>query len=320
MGKRRIRNLQSLGYKNIIGYDTRKDRRKEAAETYGISVIENLDGFDYSDILAVFVSVPPDKHIDYMEIARKNNLHCFIEASVVCDGLSRLADEIEKTDLKFYASTTLRFHPAVKMIKEFVNNGTLGKISNFSYHSGQYLPDWHPWEDIHDYYVGKKETGGCREIVPFELSWLNDVFGKVNEVSGINGKTIELGVDIDDVYAIALRYESNIIGTLLVDVVSRSAIRQLVINGDKGQICWNWDDGAIKIYSSENGQWTRYETEKGESADGYNKNIIEEMYIDEVQAFLESIQKNLPVRNSLRDDIFTLNCLYSAEKSQPVIV
>jgi predicted dehydrogenase len=309
-----------LGYKNITGYDIKEERRKEASETYGISVVENLDGFDYGEILAVFVSVPPDKHVEYMKIAKKNNLHCFTEASVVNDGLENLADEIEKTDLKFYASTTLRFHPAVKKIKKFVNDGMLGKISNFSYHSGQYLPDWHPWEDIRDYYVSKKETGGGREIVPFELSWLNDVFGKVTAVSGINGKTIEMGVDIDDVYAISLLYEPKIIGALLVDVVSRNAIRQLVINGDKGQLCWNWEDGAIKTYCPESGQWTQHEIEKGESADGYNKNIIEEMYIDEVRAFLESIEKNIPVRNSLRDDIFTLNVLYSAEKSQPITV
>ena len=316
MGKRRVRNLKSLGYKNITGYDVREDRRKEAAENYEINTIDNLDGFNFNDTLAMFVSVSPDIHIQYAEMARKNNIHCFIEASVVCDGLNNLADEIEKTDLKFYASCTMRFHPAIMKIKEFVQNGKLGKVSNFSYHSGQYLPDWHPWEDIRDFYVSKRDTGGCREIVPFELAWINDVFGEVDGISGINGKTINLGVDIDDVYAIAIRYKSDVIGALLVDVVSRTAIRQIVINGDKGQLCWNWNDDEIKVYSADSGEWESHKFSKGKASDGYNVNISEEMYIDEVRAFLDSIYNNKPVCNSIRDDIYTLSCLYSAENSQ----
>ena len=39
MGKRRVRNLQALGYRNIIGFDMREDRRKEAKEKYGIQTV-----------------------------------------------------------------------------------------------------------------------------------------------------------------------------------------------------------------------------------------------------------------------------------------
>jgi hypothetical protein len=39
------------------------------------------------------------------------------------------------------------------------------------------------------------------------------------------------------------------------------------------------------------------------------------MYIDEVRTFLDAIYKNQPVCNSLRDDIYNLNCLYSVENS-----
>ena len=42
--------------------------------------------------------------------------------------------------------------------------------SGFVYHSGQYLPDWHPWESYKDFYVSNPATGARREIVPFELS------------------------------------------------------------------------------------------------------------------------------------------------------
>jgi threonine dehydrogenase-like Zn-dependent dehydrogenase len=34
MGKRRIRNLKSLGYNDIVGFDKRADRRQEAKKLY----------------------------------------------------------------------------------------------------------------------------------------------------------------------------------------------------------------------------------------------------------------------------------------------
>ena len=83
---------------------------------------------------------------------------------------------------------------------------TLGKVANFSYHSGQYLPDWHPWERVADYYVSNPETGGAREIVPFELTWLTEVFGWPASVSGERASTMDVGAAIDDTYVLTLRY------------------------------------------------------------------------------------------------------------------
>ena len=42
MGKRRIRNLLKLGYKNIAGFDPRKDRRKEVEKLYKIQTFSNI--------------------------------------------------------------------------------------------------------------------------------------------------------------------------------------------------------------------------------------------------------------------------------------
>ena len=79
------------------------------------------------------------------------------------------------------------FHPAIKDIKRIIQSGEFGNITNFSYHSGQYLPDWHPWEKVSEYYVSNRETGGGREIVPFELTWIADVIGFPKKVTGFFG-------------------------------------------------------------------------------------------------------------------------------------
>lgn len=53
----------------------------------------------------------------------------------------------------------------------------------YIYHVGQYLPDWHPWESYKDFFIGKKETNGCREIYAIQLPWILDAFGLVKNVT-----------------------------------------------------------------------------------------------------------------------------------------
>ena len=43
MGKRRVRNLQALGIKNIIGLDKREDRREETEKNYQIKTVSSFD-------------------------------------------------------------------------------------------------------------------------------------------------------------------------------------------------------------------------------------------------------------------------------------
>ena len=49
MGKRRVRNLQALGHKDIAGFDPRADRREEGASRYGIKTFDT-----YNKALAEF--------------------------------------------------------------------------------------------------------------------------------------------------------------------------------------------------------------------------------------------------------------------------
>ena len=189
MGKRRIRNFQSLGLKDIVGFDFRNDRRDEAEKKYKIKTIDALGEDILSKVDVFIVSTPPDKHLEYIQLAVDYGKPSFVEASVVKNGLEDISRLAKEKNIFIGPSCTFRFHPSVKIIKEIVNSGKYGKICNFVYHMGQYLPDWHPWEDIKDFYVSKRETSASREMVPFELTWLLDITGMPEEVFAFYGKT-----------------------------------------------------------------------------------------------------------------------------------
>jgi predicted dehydrogenase len=206
----------------------------------------------------------------------------------------------------------MRFHPAIKDIAEIIKCKKYGRFTNFSYHSGQYLPDWHPWEEVKDFYVSKKETGGCREIVPFELTWIVDIFGFPENIVGFYGHTMDVGADIDDTYVLSMDFKNGY-GSMVVDVTSRYATRSLIVNMEFGQIIWRWDENSVKLYDAKNNRWINYQTSMGISVEGYNKNIIEDMYIEEIKTFISSVMNGGTYPNSLGEDIQVLKLLQRAE-------
>ena len=238
MGQRRIRCLQALGYKNIYGYDIREDRRITAKEKYGINVdfCENPE--------CVFISLPPSLHQEYSK--RYRDIPCFIEAGV------------EKLDYGT-PSATMLFNPLVKIIQEKLP--TIGKLINITYHCGQYLPDWHPYEKVSDFYVAEC---GTIEMVAFELMWMTKLFGEVYDIQSHRRKGGEIeGLKTYDSMSMSVEFLNHAVATVMIDVVSRTPIRQLVINGTEKQL--------------------RYDLNQG---------VSEQMYIDEVKAFMDGNYPN----------------------------
>lgn len=315
MGKRRVRCLLSLGVKpeNIWGMDTREDRRHEAAEKYGIHAAENESEVDFGPVRGVIVSLPPDKHALGVNIALRHQKPAFIEASVVLKDVRKI--EADNKNKVFLApSCTMAFHPMIREIKQIVQEKRYGSVCNFSYHSGQYLPDWHPWEDVKDFYVSNRETGGAREIVPFEMTWIADVFGLPKGIKGYFRKTGNIGCDIEDSYACCLDYGA-MTGTLLVDVVSRFATRNLIINFERAQLRWAWENKRIELYEADTQEWKYIRQEEQRHESGYNANIIEDMYVDEIRKFLAGIEDEKMYPNTIGKDIAILELLEALEES-----
>ena len=312
MGKRRIRNLTHLGETDLVGFDIRQDRLREVLgmghQAQEFAKDESFEKFD-----AVVISTSPAHHVSVLEMAIRAQKPVFVEASVTLDGLPQLLEMAEDLGVLVCPSCTLRFHPAIREIKNLVQSGKIGSPTNFVYHCGQYLPDWHPWEDIRDFYVSKKETGAAREIVAFELTWMTDVFGTVNDACCIYGKTMDLGVDIDDTYSFSARFGTNTIGSVTIDVTSRVATRRLTLNFERGQLNWDWNRGTIDVEDVELERSESIRFSLADAASGYNKNITESMYIDEMRSFIDAARGISNFSNTLKDDIKVLQTLLKLE-------
>jgi predicted dehydrogenase len=312
MGKRRVRCLRYHGVESIAGFDLRDDRRALSKVEYNIETRETLVAADLGDFDVVVISTPPDRHHEYIGWAIDAKRPCFVEASVVRDPLPALETRARAQRVLIAPSCTLRFHPAIRDITAIVKSGRYGKICNFSYHCGQYLPDWHPWEKVTDYYVSNPLTGGAREIVPFELTWLVDAMGWPSEVYGMKMRTTDVGAPIDDTYIALLQFH-DFLGSIAIDVVARHATRRLTLNFETSSLWWDWNEAVVRIFEAPAGREIEYHQPKLSAHVGYNANISEAMYIEEIGSFLAAAKGKGTFPHSLTEDIRVLELLERIE-------
>ncbi len=310
MGKRRIRNLISLGYHEILGYDIKKDRMIAAKKEYGIQVFNSLKSSLSQNPNLAIISTWPNTHLKYVKLVTKNKIPFFTEVNTEPDHIKKIIDQIKKHRTIGISSMTMKFHPAVQTIKKFIDKNKLGKIYLCNYHSGENLEDWHPWENIQDYYVRNISMGGGRDQAVFEVEWIFWLFGKPKDVMAKTTKLSKMPARIFDTYNMTFSLNKLPVANILVDVIQRPPNRILRIVFEKGLIEWNWISGLVRIYDSKTRTWKEFA--HGEGYKGFN---VEEMYQKELKEVIHSIKQGKNYVHTFEDELLAAKSVIIAEKS-----
>jgi predicted dehydrogenase len=292
MGKRRIRCLQTLKHREIIGFDINPSRVAEVKKKYRIEAYHNfLEAISEKNIDAIVISTSPDYHMKYAFEAYNRNIPCFIEASVTnADKIKKLNKLCLKNNRMVFPSCTMLFNDGIQKIKEILDKNIIGKVHFIKYHVGQYLPDWHPWENINDFYVGQKETNGCKELVPFELTWLNNFFGKPQALKTFKNKFSNLKINFYDYVDFRIKYKKNIFLNLTIEILSRPvATRELIIIGSLGKLILSFDQKCVKYKNIKMNKFKLFPFNSGKVVKGYINS--EKPYIYEIKTFINAVKK-----------------------------
>lgn len=319
MGRRRLRNLTHIGGHELAGMEPWADRAREVASEFGIEVFPDIAAGLAWRPDALVISTPPDQHTAIALEAVRNGLPFFTEASVVAHGMDELIAAVDAAGTLGAPSCTMRFHPAVQVIRERIASGTIGRPLIVTNHAGQYLPDWHPWEDYRTFYVSRRETGAAREIVPFELNWLTYLFGPVSHLAALRGKVSDLEVDIDDVYSGVFVFQNGVQGSMVIDVVSRPAIRRARIAGELGTLVWDWNGHRVQEWTAATNAWEDFPDPDPVEGPGGGW-VAENMYIEEMLGYLRAIEGIEDWPLPLREDRLLLDVVQRMERSSDQVL
>lgn len=308
IGSRHLKNLLSLGYKDIILYRTKKSAMD------GIDRFSSLPSYgDLDDALAqkpdiAIIANPTSLHAKIALRCANAGCDLFIEKPLSHDflNLQELDSVVKKKNLITFIGCQFRFHPFLQHIKKWLEDNALGRVIYASARWAEYLPDWHPWEDYRKGYSAVKKLGGGVILTLIHpVDYMYWFFGDVSRVSCIQGKLTKLDIDVEDIAEIILGFKNKVIGHIHLDYFQKPRIHDLLIMAEKKNIYWNCHD-RILISKDRNGKkrvWS--------DPPGFERNT---MFMDEMKHFLSCVKKRKQTLIPLKQGVDVLKIALEAKR------
>ena len=131
IGRRHMRNLRSLGVGEIAACDPDSERLAPMIAELKIQPYSNFEkALETFRPDAVLVCTPPSLHLEQARQAVAAGAHVFVEKplSHSMDSVKTLLGEARASGRVLQVGYNLRFHPAIRKLKQIVEEKILGRI------------------------------------------------------------------------------------------------------------------------------------------------------------------------------------------------
>jgi len=197
---------------------------------------------------------PNDVHLEPCVRAAENGIHILCEKPLArtADEAKLMWDAVAKHGVKGMVAFNYRFVPAVRMARDLIASGALGKIYHFR---AMYLQDWclphfgTPYLWRHNKAVsGSGAIGDFSHIIDIGHFLLGSRISSVQASMrtfvperALPGGSGTGQVDVDDAFAAVIEFENGALGTLEGTrfASGRKNYHVFEVNGEKGSIAWN---------------------------------------------------------------------------------
>jgi predicted dehydrogenase len=309
IGRRHLHNLAALGERDVVLYRTHKSTLPE----------DDLQGYpqetDLDQVLAnhpdgVIVSNPTSKHLDAAIPAAKAGAHLLLEKPISndLDRVDELAAAVQASGSRVLVGFQFRFHPTLNIARELIREGAIGQVISARAHWGEYLPNWHPWEDHRTGYAARKDLGGGVVLtLCHPLDYLRWMFGEVDNLWAYTATASELGTDVDALAEIAMKFQNGVVGTIHLDYLQRPGSHTLEIYGTGGSMRWDNASAELRLYRASRSEWESFS-----APNGFERNWL---FLEEMKAFLGMITGNVESPCTLDDGVQALRLALAVHQS-----
>jgi len=322
IGRRHFRNLIALGEKDIVLLRTRKSTLPDD-ELAGYPVeIDLNEALRKHKPDAVIVANPTSMHLDIAIPAAGAGCHILLEKPV-SHSLARL-DVLQKTaensGSKILVGFQFRYHPTLRKARELIQANAVGKILTVHAHWGEYLPQWHPWEDYRQSYAARADLGGGVIVtLTHPLDYLRYLLGEVESLWSFNGHNSPLEVDVEDLAEIVLKFANGAVGGVHVNYFQRPPVHRLEIVGTNGTLRWDNADGILHFhrmpasFGSFSDQPPAPIIESFPPPEGFERN---QLFVAQTRHFFKVVRGESEPVCGLQDGVMALRLALAAYESQ----
>jgi predicted dehydrogenase len=294
IGRRHLRNLTALGESDVVLYRTGKSTLP-VDELGGFPVETELERALDRQPEAVIVSNPTALHLAIAIPAAEAGCHLLVEKPVSGSmaGIDELRRAVARGGGQVLVGFQFRFHPTLQAVRQLLAEDRLGPVTSVRAHWGEYLPDWHPWEDFRNSYAARSELGGGALLtLCHPLDYLCWIFGEVESARGMVKD--DLGLDVEAVVEAILRFRSGVLASVHLDFLQRPPEHILSIVGERGCLRWDGITGDLEIRQGQDPSSRR------EPPPGFERN---DLFLAELEHFLQVVRGTAQPRCSLEEGI-----------------
>ena len=321
IGRRHFRNLIALEEKDIVLLRSHRATLSDD-ELAGYPIETDLkEALKKHKPDAVIVANPTSLHLDVAIPAAEAGCHILLEKPVSnsFERLDVLHDAAQKSRSRILVGFQFRYHPTLNQARQLIQNGALGQVLTVHAHWGEYLPQWHPWEDYRQSYAARTELGGGVILtLTHPLDYLRYLIGEVDSLWSFNGHISSLEMDVEDVAEIGLKFSNGAIGGIHLNYVQRPPVHRLEIVGTHGTLRWDNADGLLHFYKmpapfgsySDNPSAPVIETFS--PPEGFERN---QLFMAQTRHFIEIVRGEKEPICTLEDGIRALELALAARNS-----
>ena len=315
VGRRHFRNLLSLGERDILLFRTHQATLPDD-ELAGFPVETDLDIALAYRPDAVIISNPTSLHLDIAIPAAHCGCHILLEKPIShsMEQVEELEQAVRQNEVKVLVGFQFRFHPGLQKVKQLLEQEAIGEPLSARAHWGEYLPNWHPWEDYMQGYAARPDLGGGVVLtLSHPLDYLRWFLGEVESVWGLTSH-LGLNMPVEDLAEIGLRFDNGAIGSLHLDYDQRPPTHTLEIIGTRGTIHWDNADGITRLASvgqdDKASPWRDFPPPAG-----FERN---QMFLDELRHFRDVMHGEEEPVCTLQDGIQALRLALAARQQRLV--
>ncbi len=315
IGKRHLRNFKGLGCK-VSAVDPRQDRLQEA-EGLGTEKIYNKlntsknPSLEWKRFDGVVIATPPRFHFNQCLQLVKSELPILLEkpGTQTLEQSEDLSNCLDTN--KVLLAYCYRWWPSIIKLREYIQNGKVGRCLNANFTISAHIEDWHPWEYYKDFFLANKWLGGGALLDENHFVDLMIWFwGMPRQVIARLDKISDFDIDVEDNVDMIFIYDNGLRVTMHLDLLGRPHEKSIKVRGDKGTLDWSTSiDYHKNVITYDNRPEHRYLDNDEFEFDRNN------MFIDEAKEFLGMIDGKAKPSCTLQDGIKVLEIVESCKRS-----